>query len=447
MGRRFLLFFGPRPFSRLSGIKWHGFISRIAETGVLIRPLLLLFIAGLWGFPAGCGRPSAAPKIREDAAPRPPMGWNAWNTFGDRADADLLRQVADALVTTGMRDAGYRYVNLDDGWALPERVDGHLSPDPVKFPGGFKPLSDYLHARGLKFGIYADRGTRTCVKGSPGSYGHETTDARDFASWGVDYVKYDNCHPALFSSQEADDRRMARALAATGRPMVFSICDWRFRPWMAKTGNLWRTAGDITDQWDNIVRIIDVNERSAPYAGPGRWNDPDMLVVGCYGVADLQHGRGFGGASEWAGRPGLTEVEQKSHFSMWAVMAAPLLAGNDIRRMPRGVRDILLNREVIAVDQDPLGRQGVEVWTDGAGLGVYSKPLEGKDVRAVALFNRTERNEDITVRWKDIGISAGPAKVRDLWRHADLGVFSGGYRAYVPPHGVVLLKVSASVPG
>lgn len=371
------------------------------------------------------------------------MGWNSWNTFKDGVSDALLRQVADAMVTNGMRDAGYQYINLDDGWALPNRVNGHLQPDPARFPNGFKSLSDYLHAQGFKFGIYEDRGTLTCVGHCPGSYGHEMIDAADFASWGVDYLKYDNCHPAGLSSQEGDYRRMRDALAAAGRPIVFSLCAWEFKRWMPRTGHLWRTTADITDNWGRILDIIDTNERSAYYASPGKWNDPDMLVVGCENVADIQHGRVLGDMPELAGHRTLTDTESRSHFSMWAMMAAPLIAGNDVRKMPKKTSLILTNGEVIAVDQDPLGRQGVEVWKNGNGLYVYSKVLQGANTRAVALFNRTDKDETITAKWSDIGIPKGSATVRELWKHSDIGNFNDSYTGYVYSHEVVLLKISS----
>ena len=352
----------------------------------------------------------------------------------------LLRQMADAMVTNGMRDAGYCYVNIDDGWALSKRVNGHLQPDPSKFPNGFKPVTDYLHARGLKFGIYADRGTKTCVKKNPGSYKYETTDADDFAAWGVDYLKYDNCNSAYFSTQEGDYRRMSEALAATGRPMVFSICAWKFKKWMPQLGNLWRTTDDIQDNWDNIMGIVDTNEKLAAYAGPGKWNDPDMLVVGCNGTVDVQNGKSFD-MPEMADKRGMTDVEYQTHFSLWSIMAAPLIAGNDLRNMPKPIKEILLNKEVIAVDQDALGRQGIEVWDDGKGLSVYSKEMKETNCKAVVLLNRTQKNERITAKWKDIGIPAGLAAVRDLWRHSNMGDFVDGYSVDVAPHGVVFLKI------
>jgi alpha-galactosidase len=408
-----------------------------------LKRLLALVVFGL--ITVGCENKPVPIFTPNGLAQTPPMGWNSWNAFQTGVSDTLLRQVADAMVTNGMRDAGYQYVNIDDGWALPKRVNGHIQPDPEKFPNGFKPVSDYLHARGLKFGIYSDRGTLTCVRKCPGSYGHETTDANDFAAWGVDYLKYDNCNPAFFSNQKNDYQRMRAALAATGRPIVFSICAWEFRDWMPGMGNLWRTTGDITDNWDRIVSIIDLNQKWARHAGPGKWNDPDMLVVGCYGIPDLQHNQVLDGKSDLVGTQGLTEEEFRSHFSLWAMMAAPLIVGNDVRNMPKNIREILLNREVIAIDQDPLGRQCVEVRRDGNGTSVYSKELKGINARAVALFNRSKTSEKITVRWTDIGIPAGEARVRDLWKHKDIGIITDGYEDYVLPHGVVLLKISGTL--
>jgi len=374
------------------------------------------------------------------------MGWNSWNTFKDGVSDTLLRQVADAMAANGMRDAGYRYINMDDGWALPQRLNGHLQPNPAKFPNGFKPLSDYLYARGFKFGIYADRGTRTCVGLCPGSYGHETTDAKDFADWGVDYVKYDNCNPAFFSNQAGDYSRMRDALFATGRPIVFSLCAWEFKNWMPGMGQLWRTTADISDNWGRVLENLDANERTAALAGPGNWNDPDMLVVGCEDVADFQHGQVFSDMPELAGHPGLTQTESRSHFSMWAMMAAPLLAGNDVIHMPKWIKEILVNPEVIAVDQDPAGHQGVAVWENGKGLYVYSKVLQGVNARAVALFNRMDKDETITAEWTDLGIPKGQASVRDIWKHADLGVFSDRYKGFVSPHEAVLLRIVSVKP-
>ena len=258
---------------------------------------------------------------------------------------------------------------------------------------------------------------------------------------GVWTIKYDNCNPAFLTSQEGDYRRMQEALMATGKPFVFSICAWEFKKWMPSIGNLWRTTDDITDNWNTIINNIDKNEKSANYAGPGRWNDPDMLVVGCFNVQDLQHNHLFDGNTDLVGNKGLTDDENIAHFSMWAMMAAPLIASNDVIRMPEKIREILTNQEVIAVDQDPLGIQVIKVWENGKGLFVYSKVLKGHDTRAIALFNRSESNAEIMAKWIDANIPDGKATVRDLWKHEDMGMFTNGYKAYVPSHGIVLLKV------
>jgi alpha-galactosidase len=303
----------------------------------------------------------------------PPMGWNSWNKFGCKALTEqVVRDTANEMASNGMRDAGYAYLILDDCWAGPRDARGDLTADPGKFPSGMKALGDYIHAKGLKFGIYSDAGKLTCAK-QPGSQGHEYQDAMSFASWGVDYVKYDWCHTGSRNTEEAY-ALMADALRATGRDIVFSICNWGVdRPnesdkslpweWGMKIGNLWRTTSDIRNDWQGRVRfglgvldIVDKNEPLYPYAGPGHWNDPDMLEVG----VDKNEG--------------LTWEEQRSHFSLWAMMAAPLIVGNDLTIMDDATKDILLNKEVIAVDQDQLGAQGRRVRDDG-DLEVWSKPL------------------------------------------------------------------------
>jgi alpha-galactosidase len=291
-------------------------------------------------------------------------------------------------------------------------------PDPKTFPNGIKPLADYVHSKGLKLGIYSDRGRLTC-QGRAGSYGFEAIDAKDFADRGVDYLKYDNCNPPFLSSQAGGYQKMGDALTTTGRPIVFSICAWGFQDWMPETGNLWRTGGDISDSWDSMVGIIDNNEQWASYCHAGAWNDPDMLEVG--------NGK-------------MTDTEYRTHFGMWAIMAAPLIAGNDVRDMSKATREILLNKEIIAVDQDPLGFQGIRVW-EGNGCGVYSKVILGAGVRAVALLNRSSSSASVTAKWADLGIPSGAADVRDLWTHEDLGSFNDSYSALVPSHGVVMLKV------
>jgi len=350
----------------------------------------------------------------------PQMGWNSWNHFGCGISDTLIRAQADAMVSSGMAAAGYQYINLDDCWAEMARdASGNLQASVTKFPNGLKALADYVHSKGLKFGVYGDRGTTTCA-GYPGSYGHETADANTLAAWGVDYLKYDNCAPV--GDLVTDYTNMHNALAASGRPILFSICAW----WMASTtfvdlGNSWRTTSDISDSFSSAMGIMDTNNNTAQYAGPGHWNDPDMLEVG---------------------NGGMTDTEYRAHFSMWAIMAAPLISGNDLTTMSSATVAILTAPEVLAVDQDALGVQGTKVTDNGSGLQVWAKTLSGTNTKAVALLNRSASTASITVNWSDIGLS-GSATVRDLWAKSDLGAFSGSYTASVSSHGVVLIKVVA----
>lgn len=354
----------------------------------------------------------------------PQMGFNNWNSTHCRADfnEDMVKGIADLFVSAGLKDAGYEYVNLDDCWALPQRDEqGDLVPDPVRFPHGIKAVADYVHGKGLKFGIYSSAGTKTCDRaGFPGGLGHEQQDADLWASWGVDYLKYDNCNN---QGVDAVQRYtvMRDALKATGRPILYSICEWgQNKPWLwAKdVGNSWRTTGDINDTYTRMLSIIRQNMVLAPYAGPGHWNDPDMLEVG---------------------NGGMTETEYRTHFSLWSVMAAPLLIGTDLRKAtPETVR-ILLNRDVIAIDQDRLGVQGAPIKTDG-GRDVFVKPLAGGD-RAVALFNETDRPQRISTSAREAGLPAAKGyRIRDLWTHTDRHT-AGTISATVPPHGTVLYRV------
>lgn len=364
-----------------------------------------------------------------DLARTPPMGWNTWNRFGCNVSEKLIRGAADALVTTGMRDAGYAYVVIDDCWQVGRDAAGRIMADPVHFPAGIKPLADALHAKGLKLGIYSDAGTLTCAK-RPGSRDHEIEDARTYAAWGVDYLKYDWCNTQGQDTRDAY-AKMGQALRTTGRPIVFSICEWgSSRPWTwaAGIGHLWRATGDIQNCWDcgrswggmGVVHIIDLMADLYPYAGPGHWNDPDMLEVG---------------------NGGLTLTEDRTHFSFWALLAAPLMAGNDLLAMKPETRDILTNREVIAVDQDALGIQGHRV-RDNGPHEVWVKPLADGS-RAVILFNRGTEPSPISAAWDDLGLSpTARARVRDLWKKTDLGVSLDHYEAKVEPHGVVMLKVT-----
>jgi len=402
--------------------------------------------AGVAGSAGGSSRQcdtswDTRPSKGDGVALTPPMGWNSWNAFHENIDEQQIRQVADVMVSSGLRDAGYVYLNLDDKWMDDDGRDssGRLVGDSVRFPSGMAALAKYVHDRGLKFGLYGDRGTDTCAHynantpSQSGSYGREQLDAETFASWGVDYLKYDNCAIAPGrdndKAQEEDYRAMGDALKATGRPILFSICAWDAKPWMPSVGHIWRSTFDIgvcfsgCDEWfRNIDEIIDENDQTFDWAGPGRWNDPDMMVVG----------------------KGLTYDEDVAHFSMWALMAAPIILGNDLRSMTEQTRRILTNAEVIAVNQDPAGVQGRRI-TDNGDLEVWMKPLctlDGPD-KAVILFNRSGRSAEISVAFSTIGIS-GSATVRDLWAHEDLGEHTGSFSAQVPSHGVVMLEIAAT---
>ena len=382
-------------------------------------------------------RPSMDPnRTANGLALTPPMGWNSWNKFGCNIDEKSVRAVADAMVSTGMRDAGYQYVVIDDCWQGKRDADGNILADSVKFPSGIKALADYIHSKGLKFGIYSDAGSKTCG-GRLGSQGHEYQDALTYARWGVDYLKYDWCFTGTRNSEEAY-ALMADALRATDRDIVFSICNWGVnRPtmtdksmpwdWGQKIGNLWRTTEDIYDAWAGrrrsslgMVNIVDLTEPLYSYAGPGHWNDPDMLEIG---------------------NGGMSTVEYRGQFSLWAMMAAPLIAGNDIAAMDDDTRKILTNREIIAVDQDRMGVAGRRVRDDG-DLEVWARPLADGS-RAVVMFNRSEKSADITASWPEVGYPASMTlKVRDLWEHISLGSRTGKFTANVPAHGVVMVRLS-----
>ena len=371
-----------------------------------------------------------AQKEETKLAQTPPMGWNSWNLFACDINENLIKEVADAIVESGMKDAGYEYVVIDDCWQVDRDESGNIIPDPERFPSGIKALVDYVHSKGLKFGIYSDAGTLTCQK-RPGSRGYEFQDARQYAAWGVDYLKYDWCHHGT-QNAPASYKLMGKALKATGRPIVFSICEWGTnKPWLwgkEVGGNLWRTTEDILNCWDcrtdwggmGWPHILDLQVGLECYAGPGHWNDPDMLEVG---------------------NSGLTVEESRAHFSLWAILAAPLMAGNDPRNMKDEIKEILTNKEVTAVDQDPLGKQGTRV-KDLGDLEVWSRVLADGS-RAVVLFNRGEEKGKIEFQWSDIGYpNSLKANVRDLWLHKELGEFNGSFSAEVKKHSAVMVKVT-----
>ena len=353
----------------------------------------------------------------------PPMGWNSWNHFACNVSEKLIDGEADAIVASGMRDAGYRYVVIDDCWQVARDAKGVIVADSARFPHGMKAVADYVHSKGLRFGIYTDAGTKTC-QGRPGTYGHEVQDARTYAAWGVDYVKEDWCN-ARGLDAPTQYRKFRDALARSGRKIVLSLCEWGSNQpwdWAPKVGNLWRTTDDIEDKWPSMLANLDQNAQHRSVAGPGGWNDPDMLEVG---------------------NGGMTDDEYRAHFSLWAIEAAPLIAGNDIATMSEATRTILTNREVIAVDQDSSGTQGYLVSSDGPELQVWAKPL-AHGGRAVALLNRSSAPAKITAYLSRVGLHVDSASVRDLWKHEELGKVGGKFVAEVPAHGVVMVRMTAA---
>jgi len=372
----------------------------------------------------------------DNLAKTPPMGWNSWNKFQCNVSEKLIMETADAMVSSGMKEAGYDYIVIDDCWQIGRDEEGNIIPDPERFPNGMKAVGDYIHSKGLKFGLYTDAGLKTC-EGRPASRGYEFQDFRQYAEWGVDYTKVDWCY-AENQNALASFSLIRDAIKASGRPMVLSICEWGFsKPWLwgEGVGHLWRTTLDIEDCWDcstiyvdngkemenflGFTKILDLQVGLEIYAGPGHWNDPDMLQVG---------------------NEKLTYEENKAHFSLWCILAAPLMSGNDLRNMSPEITAILTNKEVIAIDQDPLGKQGVKIRDDG-DFEVWSKQLSDGS-RAVVLFNRSESSTNMTVNWNEIGYPNHlKADVRDLWKKKDMGSYSGKYSAEVPVHGVVVIKI------
>ncbi len=358
-------------------------------------------------------------------AKTPPMGWNSWNKFASKVSDRLVRETADAMVRNGMKDAGYVYVNIDDTWEGARDAQGNIHSN-EKFPD-MKALADYIHSQGLKLGIYSSPGPKTCA-GYEGSFKHEEQDAKTFAAWGIDYLKYDWCSGREVyeeNSMPAAYAKMGEALLHSGRPIVFSLCQYgllKSPQWAASTGgNLWRTTGDIQDKWSSMSHIgFDLQLNLAAYAGPGHWNDPDMLEVG---------------------NGGMTDTEYRTHMSLWSLLAAPLLAGNDLRTVAPDILQILTNKEVIAIDQDPLGKEATRITKNG-DVEVWARPLSDGSY-AVGLFNRGPSAAEVTARWTDIGIN-GKAHVRDLWAHADRGQVAGQFSADVPSHGVVLIKATSA---
>lgn len=347
----------------------------------------------------------------------PPMGWNSWNHFGCNINETVIKASADALVSTGLAKHGYHFVNIDDCWAEEERdAQGQFVPKKSTFPSGIKALADYVHSKGLKLGIYSDAGTYTCSKKMPGSLGHEEQDAQTFATWGIDYLKYDNCYNEGLKPIVRYPV-MTRALMNTRRPIFHSLCEWGdMHPalWGSNYGNSWRTTNDINDSWESMVSRADENEVYAEYARPGGWNDPDMLEVG---------------------NGGMTNDEYIVHFSLWAISKAPLLIGCDLENMTKETMEILGNKEVIAVNQDSLGVQAKKVRMQG-DWEVWAGPLSGYRTVVVLLNRGASSFYNTTAYWDDLGIPPETVvEARDLWQHKTLKKrFINKLTAIVSPH-------------
>jgi alpha-galactosidase len=413
--------------------------------GCLVVATLVAGSFNAWAQTTDGAAPVAVQKVKLETgnlAPTPPMGWNTWNTFQTKIDEPLLKGMVDAYVSSGMRDEGYRYFVLDDGWMAMDRdSNGNLVADPKKFPNGMKAFADYVHSKGLKFGIYNCAGNKTCA-GYPGTRGHEYQDARLYASWGVDFLKYDWCNTDSLNAREAYIT-MSSALKATGRPIVFSLCEWGgHQPWLwAKgVGEQYRTTGDITANFDkdkhmgtwsalSVMNILDKQVNIRRYNGPNHWNDPDMLEVG----------------------NGMSYNEDKAHFSLWCMLAAPLAAGNDLRKMSDQTRSILTNKEVIAIDQDELGIAAYRIKMADS-LELWVKPLKNNEL-AICFLNRASHPQKLNIKWSDLDISNAEAGINikfaenkyvlhDLWLKKAAGTTKGTFKQDLASHDVIMLKLT-----
>lgn len=377
----------------------------------------------------------------------PPMGWISWNLFEGNINEKLVKEIADALVSTGMKEAGYEYLILDDLWHGGRDENGNIYPDPKKFPSGMKALADYVHNKGLKFGIYTDIAEYTCA-GMPGSFGYEEQDAKTYAEWGVDYIKCDYCH-APQDLWTAIDRytKFIKAVRAEKPDMVFAICEWGQRaPWLwgkEVGGNLWRTTWDMRDTWEHhkydgghngIMEDLDRQVGLERFAGPGHWNDPDMLVIGL---------QGKGKSASNDGAAGCTVAEYEAQMGLWCLLSAPLLVTCDIRNMDEDTKRILTNKELLEVNQEKLGKQASRIWKEGV-TEIWAKELSDGSY-AVGLLNRDdEKNREISLDLKMLGFKK-PVKARDLWEHRDLGVFSGAIKVEVASHECKVLRIATTL--
>ena len=378
----------------------------------------------------------------ETLAMTPPMGWNSWNVFQTNINEKMIKEIADAMVSSGMQKAGYRYLVLDDGWMAMERdKNGDLIADPKKFPNGMKALADYVHAKGLKFGLYNCAGTKTCA-GYPGTLGHDEQDARMYASLGIDYLKFDWCSSDGLNAKDAYTK-MSKAIQKAGHPMIFSLCEWgNNKPWewAKEVGQLWRTTGDIYNCFDctknngswsahGVMQILDMQKNLRIFAGPGHWNDPDMLEVG-------------NGA--------LSPAENRAHFSMWSMLAAPLISGNDLRKMSKEIAAVLTDKEVIAVNQDKLGVQGFRYAVKDS-VEIWFKPLS-KNNWAVCFLNRSMKSQQVDFNWKNeqvndafskrqLNATQKDYKMTNLWTKKKVGTTADILSATVPSHDVLMFRL------
>ncbi len=369
-----------------------------------------------------------------DLAPTPPMGWMTWNYFGTDINENIIHEIADAMVNSGMVKAGYNHIMIDDGWQGGRDNKNNMIPDAQKFPSGIKALADYVHGKGIQLGIYSDAAQLTCA-GYTASLGFEEQDAKTFASWGIDYLKYDYCNaPEDSITAKIRYKKMANALRNSGRKIVFSICEWGGRqPWFWAAdagGQLWRTTGDVRDSWHSLMYNLDINANLESHAGPGHWNDPDMLIVGL---------RGSKGPAGDNGGTGCNDVEYQSNMSLWCIMASPLIATNDVRNMNEETKRILMNEEVIAIDQDELGKQGV-LKINTKKWNVFLKPLANGDY-AIAILNRSDEAQTADINFSDLGLD-GKYETRDLWKHAIVGN-SNKYSGLVQSHETILLRLKS----
>ncbi len=390
----------------------------------ILGATVVIFACAVAQQPARQSLPALRDLPDNGLARTPPMGWNSWNHFAKKIDDPIVRSMADAMVSSGMQKAGYTYINIDDTWEGSRDAAGNITAN-SKFPD-MKALADYVHSKGLKIGIYSSPGPKTCA-GYEGSYGHEFQDAKTYAAWGIDYLKYDWCSARNIYKDEdmpAVYQKMGEALGSVGRGIVFSLCQYgrdQVWTWGAKAGgNLWRTTDDIRDNWSSMTGIGFTQAEIARYAEPGHWNDPDMLEIG---------------------NGGMTDDEYRVHMSLWCLLAAPLLAGNDLRNMSDATLALLTNAEVISVDQDPAARP-VKRTVQGGNVEVWTRPMQDGSI-AVGLFNRGAQATSATVTWTSLGITR-PSKARDLWNHQDVAISSDTYRASVPKHGVVMLRIHSS---